>query len=92
MTTIKKILVYIAVFAIAIGAGSVISTLCAQISAMSWLSIQPTFGIEPFNLNLIVLDFTFGINIHITVAHIIMLIIAFFVSPKVVATLVKPKG
>lgn len=92
MTTIKKILVYIAVFAIAIGAGSVISTLCAQISAMSWLAIQPTFGIEPFNLNLIVLDFTFGLNIHLTVAHIIMIIIAVFVSPKVAATLVKPKG
>lgn len=91
MTTIKKILVYIAVFAIAIGAGSVVSTLCSQISAMSWLAIQPSFGFEPFNLNLIVLDITLGLNIHLTVAHIIMIIIAIFVSPKVAASLVKEK-
>lgn len=91
MTAIKKILVYIAVFAIAIGVGSVVSTLCAQISAMSWLAIQPTFGFEPFNLNLIVLDFTLGINVHLTVAHIIMIIIAVFVSPKVAASLIKDK-
>lgn len=92
MVAIKKFLVYIAVFAIAIGAGSVISTLCAQISAMSWLAIQPSFGFEPFNVNLIILDFTFGLNVHLTVAHIIMIIIAVFVSPKVVSSLVKAKG
>lgn len=91
MVAIKKFLVYIAVFAIAIGAGSVISTLCAQISAMSWLAIQPSFGVEPFNINLIILDFTFGLNVHLTVAHIIMLIIAIFISPKVVSSLVKAK-
>lgn len=91
MVAIKKILVYIAVFAIAIGVGSVIASLCAQISAMSWLAIQPSFGFEPFKLNLVVLDFTFGLNIHLTVAHIIMMIIAIFVSPKIVASLVKAK-
>lgn len=91
MVAIKKFFVYIAVFAIAIGAGSVISTLCAQISAMSWLAIQPSFGFEPFNVNLIILDFTFGLNVHLTVAHIIMIIIAVFVSPKVVSSLVKAK-
>lgn len=88
MNVIKKILVYIAVFAIAIGAGSIISTVCSQINAMSWLAIQPSFGFEPFNLNLIVMDITFGLNIHITVAHIIMIIIAIFVSPKIVSSLV----
>lgn len=89
MAKIKKILVYIAVFAIAIGAGSVIANLCAKISTLSWLSIEPSFGFEPFNLNLIVLDFTFGLNVHLTVAHIIFIIIAIFVSPKVAAALVK---
>lgn len=89
MVKIKKILVYIAVFAIAIGAGSVIASLCAKISALSWLSIEPSFGFEPFNLNLIVLDFTFGLNVHLSVAHIILIIIAIFVSPKVAAALVK---
>ena len=92
MIAIKKMLVYIGVVAIAVGAGSVISTLCAQVSALSWLAIKPTCGFDPFTINLIVLDFTLGINIHITVAHIIMIIIAIFVSPKVVASLVKPKG
>ncbi len=91
MVAIKKILVYIAVFVIAIGAGSVISTVCAQTSAMSWLAIQLSFGFEPFKINLIVLDLTFGLNIHITVAHIIMLIIAVFVSPKIASALVKTK-
>lgn len=89
MNVIKKILVYIAVFAIAIGAGSAIAAVSSNISAMSWLAIQPSFGFEPFKLNLIVLDVTFGLNIHITVAHIIMIIIAIFVSPKIVASLVK---
>ena len=89
MAKIKKILVYIAVFIIAIGAGSVIAGLCAQVPARSWLAIEPSFGFEPFNLNLIVLDFTFGLNVHLTVAHIIALIIAIFVSPKIASALVK---
>ncbi len=89
MNTIKKILVYIAVFVIAVATGSVIANVCAKISALSWLSIEPSFGFEPFTLNLIVLDFTFGLNVHITVAHIILLIIAIFVSPKIASALVK---
>lgn len=89
MVTIKKVLVYIAVFVIAVGAGSVIASLCAQVPALSWLSIEPSFGFEPFNLNLIILDFTLGLNVHLSVAHIILLIIAIFVSPKIAAALIK---
>lgn len=89
MANFKKFLVYLAVFAIAVGAGSVLASIGAQVAALSFLAITPTFGFAPFTLNLVVLDFTFGLNIHLSVAHIIMVIIAIFVAPKVAGTLVK---
>ncbi|MBQ8687143.1 MAG: DUF4321 domain-containing protein [Ruminococcus sp.] len=89
MVGFKRFLAYLAVVAIAIGLGSIIANIGAQIPAMSFLAIMPTFGFAPFNMNLVVLDVTFGMNIHITVAHIIMLIICIFVAPKIVDTLVK---
>jgi hypothetical protein len=91
MVGIKKFLVYLAIFAIAIGAGSAISGIASQFNALSWLAITPSFGFDPFQINLVVLDFTLGLNIHLSVAHIIMIIIAIFASPKLVATLVKAK-
>lgn len=90
MIRFKRILAYFAVIAIAVGAGSVIASIGNQIPTLAWLAISPTFGFEPFNINLVIFDFTFGLNIHLSVAHIITLIITFFVAPKVVATLVKP--
>lgn len=89
MVKIKKALVYIAVYAVAIGLGSVLASIFSEVDGLSWLAIQPSFGFEPFKLNLIVLDVTFGMNVHICVAHIIMIIIAIFVAPKVTAALVK---
>ncbi len=89
MATIKKILVYIALFIIAAGAGSVISGVCAKVNALSWLSLGPSFGFDPVKINLIVMDFTFGLNVHLTVAHIILLIIVIFAAPKIAAALVK---
>lgn len=89
MATIKKFLVYIALFIIAAGAGSVIAGLCSKVNALSWLSLGPNFGFDPFKVNLIILDFTFGLNVHLTVAHIILLIIVIFAAPKIAAALVK---
>ncbi|MBO5226983.1 MAG: DUF4321 domain-containing protein [Ruminococcus sp.] len=89
MAKFKKFIAYLAVYVIAIGAGSVIAGMGTKHPALSFLAIQPSFGFEPFTINLVVVDFTFGLNIHFTVAHIIMLIITLFVSPKLVATLMK---
>ena len=89
MVKFKRFVAYVVVCAIAIGAGSALASLGTSSPTLSFLAIQPSFGFEPININLIVFDVTFGLNIHLAVAHIIMVIIAIFVSPKLVATLVK---
>ncbi|MBQ8514594.1 MAG: DUF4321 domain-containing protein [Ruminococcus sp.] len=89
MANFKKFLVYLAVFAIAVGIGSALASIGAQFASLSFLAITPSFGFEPFTLNLVVLDFTFGLHIHPSVAHIIMIIITIFVAPKIANTLVK---
>ncbi len=88
MKNFKKILVYVLLIVIAIGAGSVFAKIGSSFEPMSWLSKGPNFGFDPFNLNLIVLDITLGLNIHLTVAHIILFIILIFAAPKIVKALV----
>lgn len=88
---IKKILVYLLTYIVALVLGGCIAAIGGQFDAMSWLAFSPEFGFEPFSLNLIVIRLTFGMHIKISVAQIIMLVVAIFVAPKVVSTLVAPK-
>lgn len=57
--------------------GGFIGTLTQNISALSWLNYGQAFGLDsPIVLNLGILIITFGLNIKITIASIIGLILA----------------
>ncbi len=60
--------------------GGFIGMLAEGVSALSWLGYGQTFGLdEPIVLNLGLLIITFGLNIKITIASIIGVIIAIFI-------------
>lgn len=60
--------------------GGFIGMLAEGVSALSWLGYGQTFGFdEPIVLNLGLLIVTFGLNIKITIASIIGVIIAVFI-------------
>lgn len=57
--------------------GGFIGTLTSGISALSWLNYGQSFGLDsPIVLNLGILVITFALNIKITIASIIGIVIA----------------
>lgn len=57
--------------------GGFIGTLTANVPALSWLNYGQTFGLDsPIVLNLGILVITFALNIKITIASIIGLVIS----------------
>lgn len=57
--------------------GGFIGTLTQNIASLSWLNYGQSFGLDsPIVLNLGILIITFGLNIKITIASIIGLILA----------------
>lgn len=64
--------------------GGFIGFLAKDISYLSWLNYGQKFGLsEPFILNLGILVITFGINIKITMASIIGVIVSIIVYKQV---------
>lgn len=60
--------------------GGFIGMLAEGISALSWLNFGQTFGLDsPIVLNLGLLVITFGLNIKITIASIVGVIIAIII-------------
>lgn len=57
--------------------GGFIGTLTSNISALSWLNYGQTFGLDnPIVLNLGIMVITFGLNIKITIASVVGIVIA----------------
>ncbi len=64
--------------------GGFIGLLAEDVAYLSWLNFGQKFGLsEPFILNLGIMVITFGINIKITMASIIGVIIAVIVYRKI---------
>ncbi|MBR5528517.1 MAG: DUF4321 domain-containing protein [Clostridia bacterium] len=64
--------------------GSLISSLTSGIKFLSWLSYGMSFGTQqPVTLDLGVLQLTFGLNIDITVAVIIAVVIIYTFGRKI---------
>ncbi len=56
--------------------GGLLGTLTKDVSALSWLNYGQSFGLDsPIVLNLGIIIITFGLNIKITIASIVGLII-----------------
>ncbi len=64
--------------------GGFLGYLAKNVSALSWLNFGQEFGLStPFVLNLGILVLTFGLNIKITIASIIGIIIAIIIYRKI---------
>ena len=64
--------------------GGFLGSLCTGVGALKWLNYGQSFGMSsPLVLDLGVLVFTFGINIKITVAGLIGMVAAIFISKKI---------
>ena len=64
--------------------GGLLGELTKEISYLNWLSYGQSFGLEkPIELDLNVVNITFGLLIHINVASIIGILVAIFVYRKI---------
>jgi hypothetical protein len=81
----KKNVVFIFYIVAGIILGSLIAALCVNVSWLSWLAfgINVGFGGEnPAVLDLAVLRIAFGINISITISHVITIAAALFLHRR----------
>ncbi len=73
----KNVWVLIILMLAGIVLGGFIASLTEGMSGLSWLSYGQTFGLDsPIILNLGILIITFGLNIKITIASILGLLLA----------------
>ncbi len=73
----KNVWVLIILMLAGIVLGGFIASLTESMSGLSWLSYGQTFGLDsPIILNLGILIITFGLNIKITIASILGLLLA----------------
>lgn len=80
----SKSLFYTLMLLSGIVVGTLVGNLTAGIEFLSWLSYGIRFGLKtPVQLDLGVLDLTFGMNINLTISCIIFVIIAMIIAKKV---------
>lgn len=63
--------------------GKVVATACEGVDYLSWLAISAGFGFSPVTIDLAVLKFTIGFMMDISVAQIILLLIAILAYTKI---------
>ncbi len=64
--------------------GGLIGNLTAGVSGLSWLSYGESFGLkEPLQLDLSVIQLTFGLMFKINISSIIGMVLAIFIYRKV---------
>lgn len=77
----KKIILIFLLIAAAI-IGSIIATACDGVTYFNWLSYAKSVGVQPFTVDAVSINLTFGINFSLSVAQIICFIIAIIAYPK----------
>lgn len=64
--------------------GGLLGELASSVSWLSWLSYGDSFGLtEPFLLDIVVLQLSFSLMIHLNIASIIGIIIAIIIYKKI---------
>ena len=81
----KLILIFLLIAAAIIG--SIIATACDGVTYFNWLSYAKSVGVQPFTLDVVSINLTFGLNFSLSIAQIICFIIAVIVYPKLVKAL-----
>ena len=70
--------------------GSFFASICKDISFLSWLAYSTSIGSsQPIDHDLVVLNLTLGLEISVSISHIIFLIVAMLLCPKVMKTIEK---
>lgn len=77
----NKILLIMLIIAGAI-AGSIAAKGTANSDMLSWLAYSKEIGIDPTNINLVIIDLTIGFNFSMNVAQIIFMLAAIAIYPK----------
>ena len=63
--------------------GGFIGMLTANVSGLSWLNYGQSFGLQsPITLDMGLMELTFGLSIHISIASIIGVIISMFIYSR----------
>lgn len=78
---------YILTYIVALVLGGLLASLGTNVNALRFLSYAVDWGFSPFTLDLKVISLTLGLRINISVAQIIMIIVAIFTAPKIVSRL-----
>ena len=78
-----KTLLLIILLLLAAVLGKVIASSCEGVSYLNWLSLSASFGFSPVTVDLAVLNFTVGFMMDISVAQIILLLIAILAYSKI---------
>lgn len=67
-------------------AGAIIGSIAAKGAVnnemLSWLAYSKEIGIDPTNINLVIIKLTIGFNFSMNVAQIIFMLIAIAIYPK----------
>lgn len=64
--------------------GGLLGELAANVNFLSWLSYGESFGLSsPIELNLNVINITFGLSFKINIASIIGIVLAIFIYKKI---------
>jgi len=75
------------VFLVCIGVviGAMVSDMTADVSFLNWLSYGLSFGTAvPFQLDLKVIQLTFGVNLHLTVSNVIFIALSLVLGKLIV--------
>lgn len=81
--SIIKTLLLIVLLLLAIVLGKVLGDVCASSAAFNWLAMAASFGLAPTTLDLAIVNFTFGVSIHLNTAQAILLLIAILVYSRI---------
>ena len=78
----KKTILLILLLVAGAVVGSLIASATDGMEALGWLAYSHEFSVSPFTLNLIITKITFGIEFGMSIAQLIMMIVAVAVYPK----------
>lgn len=62
--------------------GSLIANATTDMNGLDWLAYSLELGVDPTPINLIIMKLTFGFQFSMSIAQVIMMIVAVAVYPK----------
>jgi len=83
----KKTALFIILILTAVFLGSIIGNGAEKVSFLQWLSYGKSISIDNISIDLIIINFNFGCTFSINIAQLMLMLGAFFVYPKVSASI-----